>query len=141
MATKNGNVAEEPHLSTNLCPKYEKAVAILGKRWTGLIIRALMDGPRRFNELLKIVDAVSDRLLTERLRELVDEGLVVRTVYPESPVRIEYSLTPMGLSMKKVSDAIQDWANEWITVEPEDVAILQPKKNRNKSAPLAEAHA
>jgi DNA-binding HxlR family transcriptional regulator len=138
MGTKNGSVAETPSLSTSLCPKYEKAAAILGKRWTGLIIRALMDGPRRFNELLKIVDAVSDRLLTERLRELVDEGLVVRTVYPESPVRIEYSLTPMGQAMKQVSDAIQDWANEWITVEPEDMAILQPKKNRGKTAPLIE---
>jgi DNA-binding HxlR family transcriptional regulator len=141
MANKHSSVVEEASFSTYLCPKYEKAVEILGKRWTGLIIRALMDGPRRFNELLKIVDTVSDRLLTERLRELVKEGLVMRAVYPESPVRIEYSLTPMGQAMKQVSDAIQDWANEWITVEPEDVAILQPKKSRGKPATLVEAQA
>lgn len=102
-----------PQGLSQMCPRYEKAANILGKRWTGLIIRALMDGPRRFNELLKIVELVSDRLLTERLRELEAEGLVERTVYPESPVRIEYSLTSKGLAMKKVVDAIGEWAEEW----------------------------
>ncbi|MDB5079709.1 MAG: transcriptional regulator [Chloroflexi bacterium] len=111
--TING-VSEEPKLATVMCPRYEKAAGILGKRWTGLIIRALMDGPRRFNELLKIVELVSDRLLTERLRELEGEGLVERIVYPESPVRIEYRLTAKGLAMKSVVDAIQEWASDWI---------------------------
>jgi DNA-binding HxlR family transcriptional regulator len=118
MATKTNNLIEQTQPTMHLCPRYEKAVSILGKRWTGLIIRVLMDGPRRFNEILKIVETVSDRLLTERLRELEAEGLVIRTVYPESPVRIEYSLTPMGQSMKQVVEAIEQWASEWITVEP-----------------------
>ena len=113
------NVADEPRIATRMCPRYEKAANILGKRWTGLIIRAMMDGPCRFNELLKTVELVSDRLLTERLRELEAEGLVQRNVYPESPVRIEYCLTPKGKSMKKVVDAIQEWAEEWIF--PEDL--------------------
>src|SRR4051812_29437214 len=114
---------ETPKLPTQMCPRYEKAASILGKRWTGLIIRALMDGPRRFNELLKMVELVSDRLLTERLRELEAEGLVERTVYPESPVRIEYSLTSKGQAMKSVVDAIQEWASDWIEIEgmPADV--------------------
>ena len=108
---------ETVKFNTQMCPRYEKAAAILGKRWTGLIIRALMDGPRRFNELLKMVELVSDRLLTERLRELEAEGLVERTVYPESPVRIEYSLTAKGQAMKTVVDAIQAWASDWIEIE------------------------
>src|SRR4051812_22169808 len=108
---------EAVKFNTQMCPRYEKAAAILGKRWTGLIIRALMDGPCRFNELLKMVELVSDRLLTERLRELEAEGLVERTVYPESPVRIEYSLTPKGQAMKSVVDAMQAWASEWIDLE------------------------
>ena len=122
--TATTSVPEIQKLNTAMCPRYEKAASILGKRWTGLIIRALMEGPRRFNELLKIVELVSDRLLTERLRELEAEGLVERTVYPESPVRIEYSLTAKGQAMKSVVDAIQDWASEWIEVEgaPSDAA-------------------
>lgn len=115
--TTTTSVPEIQKLNTAMCPRYEKAASILGKRWTGLIIRALMDGPRRFNELLKIVELVSDRLLTERLRELEAEGLVERTVYPESPVRIEYSLTAKGHAMKSVVDAMQAWASEWIEVE------------------------
>lgn len=122
--TELTGVPEALKFNTMMCPRYEKAAAILGKRWTGLIIRALMEGPRRFNELLKMVELVSDRLLTERLRELEAEGLVERTVYPESPVRIEYSLTPKGQAMKSVVDAIQDWASEWIEMEgvPADAA-------------------
>ena len=107
-------VMDAPAIDTHLCPKFEKAVALLGKRWTGLIIRVLMDGPRRFNDLLKIVSEVSDRVLTERLRELEAEGLVERTVYPESPVRVLYTLTTKGRAMEPVIDAIGMWADEWM---------------------------
>lgn len=117
--------AESGEISTHLCPRYEKAIEILGKPWTGLVIAALMGGPRRFNELLKICDPVSDRLLTERLRELGDEGIVLRTVYPESPVRIEYSLTEKGQAMRDLYNSIQRWAEDWIPAES-----LQPKTPR-----------
>jgi DNA-binding HxlR family transcriptional regulator len=81
-----------------------------------------MDGSLRFNELLKIVGTVSDRVLTERLRELEAEGLLERLVHPESPVRIEYVLTPKGRSMEQVLDALQDWANKWVSYEPSENA-------------------
>jgi len=97
-------------------------MGLLGKRWTGLIIRALMQGPRRFNELLLIVERVSDRVLTERLRELEAAGLVERKVIPESPVLILYSLTPKGQAMQEVLQALQGWADEWVT--PEELARL-----------------
>lgn len=104
-------------IDTHLCPKFEKAATLLGKRWTGLIIRVLMDGPRRFNDLLKIIEDVSDRVLTERLRELEAEGLVERTVYPDSPVRVLYSLTTKGRAMETVIAAIGSWAEQWVTME------------------------
>lgn len=119
-STLQGVAEDTTHPNTQLCPRYEKAMEILGKPWTGLVIAALMGGPRRFNELLKICDPVSDRLLTERLRELGEEGIVLRTVYPESPVRIEYSLTDKGQAMREVYESIQRWAEHWIELDPSE---------------------
>ena len=100
-----------------LCPRYERAMAVLGKRWTGLIIRALLDGTRRFNGISSFVPGLSDRLLSERLKELEAEGIVERRVFPETPVRIEYRLTPKGEDLRVVFDACQHWADAWIQIE------------------------
>ncbi|MDD2533372.1 MAG: helix-turn-helix domain-containing protein [Eubacteriales bacterium] len=94
----------------HLCPKFEQAFALLGKRWTGLIIRILMDGPKRFSEIADAATNLSDRLLTERLKDLEENGIVVRHVYPDKPVRIVYSLTERGQALKPVMDEIQVWA-------------------------------
>ena len=94
----------------HLCPRFEQAFELLGKRWTGLIIRILLDGPKRFSEIAGAATNLSDRLLAERLKELEDAGLVLRQVYPEKPIRIEYSLTARGQELKPVMDAIQTWA-------------------------------
>jgi len=95
-----------------LCPKFEHAVHILGKRWTGLILWTLMSGPKRFSEIEAIIP-VSGRLLSERLKELESEGLVTREVFPEVPVRVVYSLTPKGQAMEPILAAIQQWAENW----------------------------
>ena len=100
-----------------LCPRYEQAMAVLGKRWTGLIIRALLDGTCRFNGISSFVPGLSDRLLSERLKELEAESIVERRVYPETPVRIEYKLTPKGEDLRPVFDACQHWADAWIEIE------------------------
>jgi DNA-binding HxlR family transcriptional regulator len=100
-----------------LCPRYERAMAVLGKRWTGLIIRALLDGTYRFNGISSFVPALSDRLLSERLKELEAEGILQRRVYPETPVRIEYRLTSKGEGLRPVFDACQHWADAWIEIE------------------------
>jgi DNA-binding HxlR family transcriptional regulator len=84
--------------------------AFLGKRWTGLILGTLMDGPARFSELSRSVDGVSQRMLTDRLNELVDVGLVERTVLPGPPVSVEYNLTPCGQAMKPALDELASWA-------------------------------
>jgi DNA-binding HxlR family transcriptional regulator len=112
-------------LDIHICPKYEKAISIIGKRWTGLIIKALMERPLRFNELLKVVGTVSDRVLTERLRELEAEGLLERLVHSEAAVRIEYRLTPMGRSLEEVMNALQHWADQWIPLNSASMEELE----------------
>lgn len=95
------------------CPRYEKAVQILGKRWTALIVRALLGGSRRFSEISAYVGGISDRLVSQRLQELEREAIVEKRVYPETPVRIEYVLTDKGLELQQVVEGIQGWADKW----------------------------
>lgn len=97
-----------------VCPRFHRAVELVGKRWTGAIIRMLMDGPRRFSEILEAVPGLHDRLLSERLKELEGEGLVRRQVYPETPVRIEYELTEKGRDLERVVVEVQRWADRWL---------------------------
>lgn len=104
--------------SDQLCVRYQHAVEILGKRWTGLIIRVLIDGPLRFNELGARLEVVSDRMLSERLKELEQEGMIERRVLPETPVRVEYRLTEKGLALEPVISAIESWSHDWFLAEP-----------------------
>jgi DNA-binding HxlR family transcriptional regulator len=98
----------------HLCPKFEAAFQLLGKRWTGLIIRVLLNGPKRFKEIRDMIPEMSDRMLTERLKELEASGILVRHVYPETPVRIEYELTDMGRALEPTMNEMQKWAEHWI---------------------------
>ncbi len=98
----------------HVCPKFEDAFELLGKRWTGLIIRTLLNGQNRFSEITAAIPNLSARMLAERFKELENQGIVVRTVYPETPVRIEYELTEKGKDLGKVMDAVQLWAEKWL---------------------------
>lgn len=98
---------------SDICPKFESALSILSKRWVGLIIYQLLDGPKRFSDLEHDIH-LSAKVLSERLKQLEQEGIVQRDVFPDTPVRIEYSLTTMGKSMKPVLDEISHWADTWI---------------------------
>ncbi|WNG32273.1 helix-turn-helix transcriptional regulator [Archangium violaceum] len=104
--------------SSPICAKYLKAVDLLGKRWTGLILRLLMEGPRRFSVLSGELSAISERILSERLKELESEGVVERHVEPGPPVRVEYRLTDKGQALGKVVDEIGQWAERWVDVKP-----------------------
>lgn len=106
--------AEAPGHAAELCPRYHRAVELIGKRWTGAIVRTLVTGPRRFNELLAAIPGISDRLLTERLRELETERIVRREVRTESPVRVIYELTDSGRELGPALDEIARWAERWI---------------------------
>ena len=108
---------EQTTMTTSItysCPRYEHAIQILGKRWTGLLLDALMQGPKRFCELTALVEGLSDRVLSDRLRELEVEHVVKRVVYPQIPVRVEYELTEKGYALKPVVEAIHTWAQDWI---------------------------
>lgn len=95
------------------CPAYTQAIEIVGRRWTGAIIRSMLSGATRFSEILAAVPGLSDRLLSERLKELENEGIVERKVTPSTPVRIEYSLTDKGRDLAAVVRAVADWATTW----------------------------
>ncbi len=116
MAAKPTELTLSSSHVVNTCPRYEHAAQLLGKRWTGLLLDALMNGPRRFCELTSLVEGLSDRVLSDRLRELEVEGVVQRVVYPNIPVRVEYQLTEKGYALKPVIDAIHTWANTWVTL-------------------------
>jgi DNA-binding HxlR family transcriptional regulator len=96
------------------CPYYHRAVELIGQRWTGAILRAMLFGVSRFSDLTETIPGLSDRMLSERLKKLEGEGLAVRLVIPETPVRIEYHLTEKGRSLLSVVEAVAAWAEEWL---------------------------
>jgi len=99
---------------SKMCPKYESAAELLGKKWTGLIIRVLLGGPKRFKDMKEQIPEMSDKMLTDRMKELEAAGILTRTVYPEMPVRIEYELTEKGKELEEVIHSIQDWGEKWM---------------------------
>jgi DNA-binding HxlR family transcriptional regulator len=88
-------------------------VELIGRRWSGAIVRSMLSGSVRFSDILSQVPGLSDRLLSERLRELEAAGVVERRVYPELPVRIEYTLTERGRELRDIVVAIDRWADRW----------------------------
>jgi DNA-binding HxlR family transcriptional regulator len=97
-----------------LCAKFHKAVELIGRRWTGAVIQLLLRGPSRYAELRDAIPDISDRMLSERLRELEQEGIIARAVIPETPVRVEYALTPKGRALEQALGAIGQWADKWL---------------------------
>jgi DNA-binding HxlR family transcriptional regulator len=95
------------------CSRFQRAVEFIGKRWVGVILFFLLDGPARFNEILAGIPNLSDRLLTERLRELEAAGMVTREVQPGPPVRVIYALTDAGRSLSGIIRAVARWSTEW----------------------------
>jgi DNA-binding HxlR family transcriptional regulator len=96
------------------CPYYHEAIELVGRRWTGAILRVLMDGPMRFSEVGQAVPELSDRLLSARMKELEARGVVERTVHPGPPVRVEYSLSKMGRDLGPTLIQLQEWAQRWL---------------------------
>ena len=98
----------------NCCPLYHEAVELVGRRWTGAILRVLMEGPLRFSEIAQVVPELSDRLLSERMKELEARGIVERNVIPGPPLRVEYSLSQMGRELEPALSELQRWAKRWL---------------------------
>ena len=119
-------------LKPQLCARFHRAVELIGGRWTGAVIQLLLTGRMRFAELRDAIPEISDRMLSERLRELEAEGIVDRTVVPDTPVRVEYSLTKKGRALAGPIGAIAEWAEKWIQVPAATHA--EGKQHRRRSA-------
>jgi DNA-binding HxlR family transcriptional regulator len=98
----------------SVCPYFHEAVELIGKRWTGAIVVAMLPGTRRFSEIAHAVPQISDRLLSMRLRELEAAGVVERQVYDGTPVRVEYALTDMGRDLERSLSELRLWARQWL---------------------------
>lgn len=108
------------------CPS-RRLLDRIGDRWTVLLIGTLEDGPMRFSQLSRRVDGISQKMLTQTLRSLEADGLVVRTAYPEIPPRVEYELTDLGRSLLDPLQALVTWASE-------HMAEVQVSRDRSLSA-------
>jgi DNA-binding HxlR family transcriptional regulator len=124
--------------STGLCARFHKAVELIGRRWSGAIIQILLNGPSRYAELRSAIPDITDRMLSERLRELEEEEIVARTVVPETPVRVEYSLTSKGRALAPALTAIAHWAEKWVAADAEGArAAAAPMKTRRGASVVA----
>ena len=121
------------------CPRFHHAVELVGRRWTGVILRALFEGVTRFSDIAAAVPDLSDKLLAERLKELDAEGIVTRTVIPETPVRIEYRLTAKGRALETVMEAVTCWAEAWIPGGPPIDIPAAPSTAPSPSRPSGRA--
>src|SRR4051812_32526927 len=120
--------------SVSVCPKYHRAVELIGRRWTGAIVNVLLHGRRRFNEIATLIPDISDRMLSERLRELEGEQILTRIVVPETPVRVEYELTEKGRSLEAVVAAIGVWAERWVAADDVSPAACDEDHPSNTSS-------
>ena len=97
------------------CPHYHEAVELIGRRWTGAIVAVLLESePLRFSEIAQAVPELSDRLLSERMKELEARGVVHRTVDEGPPVRVTYALTEMGRGLEPAVRELRSWAQAWL---------------------------
>jgi DNA-binding HxlR family transcriptional regulator len=117
-----------------LCAKFHQAVELVGRRWTGAVIQLLLGGRKRYAELRGAIPDISDRMLSERLRELEQEAIVARIVIPDTPVRVEYELTPKGRALERSLAEIGRWASRWISESPPDAAEADPTSQSHRSA-------
>lgn len=107
------------------CSRFHEAIELIGRRWNGAILNGLLAGPARYAELRAAIPQISDRMLSERLKELETAAIIVRRVTPDSPVKVEYQLTEKGRALEKALRAVSAWAQDWLP---------EPKSSRRRSA-------
>jgi|SRR5688572_4093091 len=111
--------------SPELCPKFHQAIELIGRRWSGAVIRLLVEGRLRYSDLRAAVPDISDRMLSERLKELEGAGVVRRIVLAQTPVRVEYELTEKGRALEEPLRALGEWAHAWIHPEKAEADTRQ----------------
>ena len=120
----------------SVCGVFHRASELIGRRWTGAIIFVLLRDRCRFADLRAGIPGITDRMLSERLQELEEEGIVERLVIPETPVRVEYSLSAKGRALAKPVEAIGHWAHDWLVDKPAAASrpSRTPRGPRTRSA-------
>jgi DNA-binding HxlR family transcriptional regulator len=119
-------IQHEPE-APRLCEHFQRAVELIARRWNPLIVGALLDGVTRFTDLRNAIPGISDRLLSERLKELEAGGIVTREVTPCTPVRIEYGLTDQGRDLAGVLDELRAWSERWGRGAPDGTSGAEPE--------------
>lgn len=109
------------------CP-VATTVQLIGSKWKLLILRNLLARPWRFNELRKSLEGISQKVLTDSLRSMEEDGLVTRTVYPEVPPRVEYPLSPLGESMRPIIQAMEQWGAQYKAAKAREQQGLSAEK-------------
>jgi len=119
----------ESSSNSQVCTRFHRAIELIGSRWTGAILQTLLRGKTRYATIKASVPDITDRMLSERLRSLESEGLVVRAVIPETPVRVEYELTSKGRELQNALREIAAWAERWMPLDnhADDGAIRQTR--------------
>jgi DNA-binding HxlR family transcriptional regulator len=114
--------------SPELCDTFHRAIELIGRRWTGAIIFLLLRSRCRYATLRDSIPGITDRMLSERLQELETQGIIERTVVPETPVRVEYALTKKGRALASAVNAVGEWAHKWMETE----AVAAPRKRSSR---------
>ena len=111
---KTTSVEPECRHAEAFCPLYHRAVEVVGRRWAGAVLKAMLAGATRFGEIRGAIPGLTNRMLSERLKDFEAEGIVEREVIPEKPVRVEYRLTEKGRALSSAVEALSEWAEEWV---------------------------
>src|SRR2546430_9407565 len=128
-------MSDAPGVS-QVCTRFHRAIELIGSRWTGAILQTLLQGRTRYASIKAAVPDITDRMLSERLRSLEAEGLVLRAVIPETPVKVEYELTRKGRELQDALREIASWAERWIPLERETrETARQPRGHADRPAP------
>jgi DNA-binding HxlR family transcriptional regulator len=124
----------KPAPTPQLCSRFHRASELIGRRWTGAILFVLLESRCRFGTLRAAIPDITDRMLSDRLQELEAEGIVERSVIPDTPVRVEYSLTRKGRALAPAVAAISEWARQWGAVEAEAVDTRRTARRHPRRA-------
>ena len=123
-----GSASHRPEL----CSRFHRASELIGRRWTGAVIFVLLQSSCRFATLRDAIPDITDRMLSDRLQELEAEGIVARAVVPETPVRVEYSLTKKGRALASAFQAIADWAHKWVELPAISESATDSRRARRR---------
>jgi DNA-binding HxlR family transcriptional regulator len=128
-------MSDSPSTVSQVCSRFHRAIELIGSRWTGAILQTLLQGRTRYGAIKAAIPDLTDRMLSERLRSLEAENLVLRIVVPESPVRVEYELSPKGRELQDALNEIGAWAERWIPLEGDSESKATQSESKARKRP------